>query len=313
MTCDPAGQFTSGDLPAGTYEVVAEAEGWVTDISALTKADVVAGRVTAGVQVRLARGGTVTGLVLDVEGQPDPGVGVEISSRIAGSGFHRDEAEANEAGEFVFTGVPAGFHLLMVENDERGEGPLRLGKVEVVAGQTHHVVLGGAPENPVRVRGQVVYADGKPMAQGDLVTLAEGEGLLENANEVDLDDEGRFEVTLARPGPFVFLIERRGAASRFFVDIPAVDEHEVLLRLPGARITGRVTTSDGKPRRTRVRFARLGALGIIDIGTNAEERTDEDGTFEFDGLVPGTYPDPRQTPPTWSRSSWATARPPTWS
>jgi hypothetical protein len=112
---DPDGAFLLPALPPGRYVLTASADGRPPARSAAV--DVEAGRTRHDVRIVLARGGTMTGTVIDGE----------TRAPLAGAALHLDAATwttarlpaatTDASGAYVLDGVPAGPFSVRVERD----------------------------------------------------------------------------------------------------------------------------------------------------------------------------------------------------
>lgn len=103
--------------------------------------------------------------------------------------------------------------------------------------------------------------------------------------EATSDADGRFAVTFPIPGKWLpaVRVPPNGAEVRLAGrEITAPQEGELLLELPGGRISGKVVDAEGRPAAAAVHFRRDGKVA-------AQTMTDDDGTFELIGLAAGVY------------------------
>ena len=125
-TTDDEGRFSIGNVPAGRYTVEATKPSWLPAVygakrpgGAGTPLTVSDGRV-APVEVRMNRGGVITGTVIDRAGQPVPGVTTSALrytfSELSGertlrraAGFA--DATTDDQGSFRFYGLPPGEYI----------------------------------------------------------------------------------------------------------------------------------------------------------------------------------------------------------
>jgi len=171
---------------------------------------------------------------------------------------------------------------------------IRFTVASVADGETEHVVLGAPPSDPVAIRGRVVSAgEGFP---GAIVTFIPAEGGYGAMRLTTSGDEGRFTLELDAPGEHLVQVQMIDGVDQtsieFLETVPEKDEHTVEFVLPGAAISGRVTDGRGQALAgTRVSIYTDGgvAYGTMVGGHYGEGTTQEDGTYAFHFLRPGTY------------------------
>jgi uncharacterized protein (DUF2141 family) len=131
------GRFSFDGLPPGSYTVGALKDGYVpmnygaTRSGRTGRAIAVAERQTMTVPLRLARGAVITGTVLDVDGQPAPGVRVMVMARRFVGSPASDVAYAlagtpgitttDDHGVYRVFGLPAGEYVVSARPTTSGE------------------------------------------------------------------------------------------------------------------------------------------------------------------------------------------------
>jgi len=153
--------------------------------SAITELELVSGDIAEGVVLRLRESCRIEGRVLDELGGPVSGAVVEYISVM-----HAVESDA--MGGFELEGVPPGQFRLIASRPETPEARASA-EGTLVAGVPYTVVMRFESQDPVRARGRVLHG-GLPMA------WKLGLHSLSFYSQCDSDAEGRFEVTLPRPG-----------------------------------------------------------------------------------------------------------------
>lgn len=152
-----------------------------------------------------------------------------------------------------------------------------------------------------RIAGIVVSAaSGTPLAR-TRVSIADTKNR-RNAQWIITGDDGHFEFNHlsagkyalqgARRGFVAAAYEQHGQFSTAIVTGPALDSENLILRLePTATITGRILDERGEPvRKAQVRLFRENhSLGVSQITPSGGASTDDQGTYEFAPVVPGTY------------------------
>ena len=264
-----------------------------------------------GVVLALRVGATITGEVYDENGEPDADQNVGAGQGPAFFGASGNQTRTDSAGRFrlehitpgkvTVTASPSQEELLEGMAEADGDESAMIGmmsqmrttSVEVADGEEVHVVLGSEPKNPVRVHGTLTEA-GAPLGDIQLLVIEEGGALLQGMKSARTDADGRYDVTLDRPGDFVFNVNKEGlgfSAAQFYVEVPEVEEHEANLALPMGRVEGRILGPDGSPEASiSVRLRRTdGVVGMEDLDQGSARASEGDGSFLFEHLWPGTY------------------------
>ena len=243
-------------------------------------------------ELRLVRGARVTGEVLDDAGLPQPGIDVDLGNFAGERRLRGMDTETDEAGRFAFEDLPAGTFLVMADQDDPASSEkVRAEQVTLAEGESVHLVLDGRVGNPILLRVAVTRAS-RPVSDCRVYAFPEGPGLLANAHQGRPDEQGRFELTLDRPGSYVLSVDARGRGrdSLHSVHVPAEPVVDVAIALPAGRLAGRVVTAAGDPvAGKRVWTDREGEWSPISLGMGRSIHTGEDGAFAFEGLQSGTW------------------------
>ncbi len=286
------GSFVLEDVPAGRWTVEAFAAGYQAGTaSAVTVAE---GEATEGVEVRLSKGGVVSGRVLESRGgrpildatvraeQSGGGPGT-VMMRIGGEGGD-NEASTDAEGRYELTGLAPGTWTVTASHPDWSESAASVEIKDAPATADIRLGRGGS------VSGSVLAA-GRPVA-GAQVTLAAagdsgmrpGMGFLGGGEQSALSDEGgRFRFDRLAPGRYSL-----SAALRDQTSAPAEavvtgdDAQEVQLALAeGALVRGAVV---GLPD------AQLAGVNVSAQGPDffASTRTSAGGSFELSGVPEGT-------------------------
>lgn len=306
---DASGRFRIVDLPPGSLSLVAKAEGYAS--STPRSLELAPDQELRGLELVLREGGRIEGLVYDAEGRPARGATVQLlHTADMDWRFERTDGEGRflaarlDPGTWRALYMPRGFGTesfasAEAENLDVGElmRDMAIAMADVEDGRTVQVVLGAPPEDPVRVRGRVLLA-GDPYPGAIVAFYREGTKALERMRAASSKEDGTFEVLLDAPGAHVVQIQKIGAVGgqqssvEITVDVPKVAEHELLLELPGGRISGRLLGPGGEPAAgVRVTLVGAGAQesGLFFGGHYSELASDEAGRYEIVGLGPGAY------------------------
>ena len=165
----------------------------------------------------------------------------------------------------------------------------------IAEGETTHVVLGGGDQDPVRVLGTITAAGEPVEAEVTLMPAEGGFPAWTDSVEADSDGLGQFTLELEGPGRYAVYVDvpgREMGPREQVVDVPAVDEYELAVELFTGAIAGRVYDQDGEPlANADVNLSIDGSQGSLDFrsGPFQDVSTEDDGSYEFSFLEPGTY------------------------
>jgi protocatechuate 3,4-dioxygenase beta subunit len=303
---DSKGRFAISSLEAGQYRFTArhpdKAKSSAKDV------EVVAGKPTPDVEIRIDAGGGVEGTVTGLGMRPLADALMVAFSIQAGT---MRSSTTDKAGFYRIDGLPPGQYIVFKSRmDERADNiPLelmsnmRLKTVTVKQGRFARLDVHDDSEDGVRVFGTVREA-GQPVPRA-LVTLlgSDRDGLLGmgvRANAAGMD--GRYELVGIKPGSYVMQVTRfvgQPVQTTFEIEVP--DESREMLfdvQLPTSEIAGRVIDTRGNPvAGTMVSLgSEAGALGGADgllglIAQNglSQARTNDNGEFRMRSVAPGTY------------------------
>ncbi len=257
--------------------------------------DSLPGTQVKDVQLHLVLGGRLTGLVLDPDGKAEPATTIEV--RRVGFGNLR-KAVCDAEGKFELPPLSPNLYLVQVV-ESTPNARRRSALVEVLAGETTHVVLHSKDDMPVSVHGTVTLR-GEPMT-GEAFAFSYEDDLSTGGVRSGPIQKGRFELQLPHPGKYLLRTHTdMGRTSPFVVDVPSQGSWDVHLELPEGQISGTLTSAQGEPagRRTVVlelagnhnRFSTQlitrSGHGITHVFRGF---TDDAGRWSFDGLSAGEY------------------------
>ena len=307
---DAEGRFQLEDLAVGGHSLVAHSAGWAP--SASFAVDLMPAQALADVVLELRVGGRIVGEVFDESGAPIPGRRVSYGNNPLQIGFGGGDAASattDSAGHFVLEHVEPGawsvtaspgqnelLDTLAGATDESAFlgifSQMLTVKVEVRDGEEVHVTLGAEPKRPVRVFGKITKA-GEPVAGAQIFSIQEGGALMTGLKMSRSDEDGSYELTVDRPGAYVFGVgdDTLMRQVEFPVDVPDVDELELDLVAPVGRIEGTVWSSGGAAAAgVPVRLTpEGGGFSLSQLGGGERQTTGADGRFAFEDLWAGTY------------------------
>lgn len=306
------GRFEIRDIIAGSYHVIASKTGYVTSpfrgrrvLSTGELVEVVAGRATEAIELRLPRAAVIAGRVLDQYGEPLVNARVYAERRSYEAGLRfvpAYGAATDDRGDFRIHGLPAGRYLVSVVAwelpwSQAGVVP-ESGGIQPGWGRTYYPGVTDAtsatlvtihsdeastsvdftvlPVPVCRVSGQVLDSAGNPAAGRLDVTISEvGDRV---ANTITFSrNVGQFEIRGLPPGDYLLTARGPGGPSggaeagavRLFLDGGGVSG--VTLRMAKeTRITGHVVV-DGK------KMPDLGRLRVVTLSEVRAGLTSGDG------------------------------------
>jgi hypothetical protein len=307
-TADERGHFDLQGIPAGSTQLIAEAEGWAR--SPGVGVELAPGDVREGVRIEVPRGGTLTGEVYDSAGKPASGFMVTtmaLDSITSGAGLSRKMGNTDAAGAFRFEHLQAGTWQVTAMDTARALdaqadmgtmiSSVKIGQADIREGETTHVVLGAPPEDPVRVFGTVTLG-GEPFAGAFLSLFPDGGQLYANLVMTAVGDDGHYELTLDGPGGYSANLQTIGTGPgqqstiEYRLEVPAGAEYRHDFELPLGRISGRIVGPDGRGvsgERVTVTLDSDARSDRMFGGQYSELVSGEGGAFEVLPLRPGIY------------------------
>lgn len=302
---DGSGSYRASGLPEGDYVVQVNTYGtayldtWFDGAEVEVDAQLVAvgrGATVSGIDVRLPRGGSFSGLVTDSAGVPIAGVSVSASNYELG--VYRNAVTAAD-GSYQVGGLPSGPYSVQFSGQEAGYLSLaRDEPVDVVVGQDTSGIdatlgLGST------IAGTVVDVDGAPIESIFVCAEAVSGGAFGGCASTDA--AGAYSVRGLADGEW--LVRFDGSGSRFISEYwedastrdtaapvavssgAIVGGVNAVLALGGS-ITG-VVTADDAPT---VGLSGVSVSAQSDDGAVfASAMTSDDGSYRLDGLPTGSF------------------------
>ncbi|MEO8382542.1 MAG: carboxypeptidase regulatory-like domain-containing protein [Acidobacteriota bacterium] len=271
---DGDGRYRLEGVPTGPQTVTATQDGYQTAVRDL--------EVRAGVNhldLRLAEGFGVTGVVVDERGRALPGVGVTILT--SGPGFAREDVSGGD-GAFAFRGLAPGTYSLSalkegyaaahqdVQLVDRGVDGLEL-RLQQGGGVITGRILGLAPQT---------------FSQLQITALKQPMTTLDALREGKPDPQGNYRVSGVFPGEWTVtarLPSGRQARKTVTVAEGGAEAHADLQFERGVTLSGHVRRT-GQP----VPDASVAATGTSGDSSGSTV-TDSAGAFRIEGLVAGEH------------------------
>ncbi len=327
--------------PDGTFELVGVAPGvlrvagahpdFARGESAVLELEGAA--VLPDVEVVMRRGGGVYGTVRDRFGRPVVGALLfaispeDLAGDSVASGALYD-ARTDASGAYSIDNVtPGGYFLVLTRPDSALHllsliGTVRFDLVTVPDGELVRYDVVDESASACRVFG-VATADGEPLENGVIVAFGlESESVLGvDVKLAQIRAGGAYEFPGLAPGAYTFDLQVDGPDVRLDVAIPDAPEHRLDLALPRGGVRGVVLdAASGAPigsaevvlTSTALAEAPEGLLAGLLVPSNrgARERSERDGSFDFERLQPGEYELVAQGPARGEQSGrWAPCEP----
>jgi carboxypeptidase family protein/PDZ domain-containing protein len=267
---DLDGNYRLDDVPPGRIRVLARHPDFVDVLS--EPVDLAPG-ATAGIELRLGRGASLGGRVVDELGRPVPRARVDIVSREVSSASALTAAD----GSFTFRAVPPSFDLLVARPDARQRFVLRK-ELTLSTGEAREIQL-TLPAERAALAVLVLGASDRPLAGATVSLLSlDPEVPLRLAGESDV----RGECLLPdAAGLAATLRVHASGYVPFSTELDPVPERVGVTLTPGLSVSGRVT-------RVRGREPVAGAEVTLQQGDQrAAAKTDERGQYTLEGVALG--------------------------
>jgi hypothetical protein len=281
------GAFTLDDVAAGKWDVQVRSAGYETGRVAAVSVE--EGATVEGIDVRLSRGGVISGRVVDAR-SAKPVRDATVRAELSGGGGPRmrfgpdgggQEAASDADGRFQISGLTAGSYAVTATHPEWSDATEKVDLKEAVASVDLKMTTGAA------IGGAVIGAGQHPVAGASVALSAGGGGMMpfDDSNKSTITDAaGRFRFERLTAGRYSLTASLRSQSSTSVeVVLQANDPgRDVNLSLgAGATLKGLVT---GLPDAQRT-GVNVNASGPEDFF--ATTRTGADGAFEFSGVPVG--------------------------
>ncbi|MGB7759682.1 MAG: carboxypeptidase regulatory-like domain-containing protein [Bryobacteraceae bacterium] len=317
---DLAGHFSIARLPAGIYIADAIQRGFFRmppkGGGPLQRVSLKAGQQLTGFKIEMAQGATISGRVLDENGDPmQAGVHAEAESERA-MYYGGRWGSGDERGEFHLSLPPGKYYIVAEAGGGVGEQEIRTdGTVGVVYGRTYYPgsaakgkavpveAMAGAELTGVDIhlvrqaRGGSIggVVTGTAEAGGTMVALQRGDdsGHMGFAGNAGADQDGHFLFSNLQPGTYRLFARHRSDKNWIYsqpieVRLEGGDVTNANLVLaPGGELTGKLEMA-GSPGTEKLSVALEPTQPGYSFG-DASAEVDQSGAFHIANIAPGTY------------------------
>ncbi|MBA3440313.1 MAG: carboxypeptidase regulatory-like domain-containing protein, partial [Pyrinomonadaceae bacterium] len=329
-TTDAEGGFRLSNVPAGRYNVMAvapahvppnESEPW----RAGKFVTIDEGETIENVDIRLVRGGVITGRVTDADDQPVMGEHVTLT-RVDKQGqqqpfySNRGPAEIDDRGVYRVYGLPPGRYTVSV-GEAKGKGTMKWGEgrgyyartfypnetdeakatvIEVTPGSEAKdidIKLGRASRT-FQASGRIISSDSNQPVPNHMIGVSAVQGEGQQAAHVisgfPTDAKGEFHIPHLMPGRYHVFADSRGESDSYSepVTFEIADRDvaglEVELRR-GLSLSGVVVVegADNASIASKLEHLRLAVSLELEVPSHGSTKVAADGSFRFGGLRPG--------------------------
>lgn len=267
-------QFRIGQLPAGTWDLLIGAPGYVT--RRVAGIVVAAGTdVTLPNPVTLSRAGGISGRVTSTD--PDAGPAGQFVELVDSLNNVTGTVQTSSDGSFGFSGISPGTYTLYVN----GINLVNVPSVTVTAGATvSNVTL--AIRNGSSIVGRVTDSAGQPLARVLVSLFTPDDTIVQRVT----DSAGNYRIDHVEAGTYFVTLDLHGPTTSASITVSGADgevkQADFTLAI-AAHLRGRVLDSAGNP----LPFA------TVELRSNGSalgaEPADANGIFDIALTAPGTF------------------------
>lgn len=270
------GRFVLDDVPAGSMRVSASRDGYLSGESG--ELEVLPGRDLEGVELVLRPGASVSGRVLDADGEPVAGVDVSVQMDDAPWGRGRGVASDGD-GRYRLPEVPPGLRTLVAQSDDGGRAAL---EIEVKAGENS---LDFHLEGGFTLSGTVVDERDQPVGGARVALVAYEAQLPGRPRQAISAADGGFTLRGVGKGRMSFVASAPGYADATLGPLPVEGPRDDLvfrLTQGGGLLTGTLRGLD---------LRELGSAEVMAMSSASWKRgiVDARGLYRVVGVAPGDW------------------------
>lgn len=232
---DASGSCTVAPVPPGSWRLHVQAPGYSGRHRLLSVEE---GEGRLPVVVELAKGARIRGAVRGTEQYPNR----SLSVRVSAPGVEAVEVKVEPGGQFRVEEGPTGPVRFLVKDEQRAT--LWWTQRELSPEEDEHWVVLELPK-PIKVTGLVEEA-GSPCSRCRLRWELVAADLLSPHHALETDDEGRFQVSLSRPGLWRVQVHLSSGEPVGEETFQLLEDRELTVSLAKARIEGVVLDESGQ-------------------------------------------------------------------
>ncbi len=279
------GTFATKELPAGTFEVAVEHPQFAR---ATTRVSFQPDRDTPELTLELARGGTLTGTVLN--GKLDPVPGVRIVVALAAAGDSRI-ADTGSDGRYFIDGLAPGSYTVTRESERRQSAASDRKIANITEGETTTVDFDERPS--VLVSGMVMRGDA-PIPSAGIHFVPMDVPALRKGVSTQSNEDGRYQIGLHHGGRYqvsVVFAVNGGSNTHNVVTLTIPDQPEVRQNIVFnvQSISGRVVDPEGRGVKGVLVTATPDRAANAGSARQSIAMTTDGGVFSLEAIEPATY------------------------
>lgn len=311
---DETGTFLFSELPAGRFKLSLSKPAYLTVEYGAKRPQgpgvslvLAAGQALAGLQLKLQKGGVITGRIIDETGEPASRVPVMVQRYTMLSGEKRltdvvrigdDDPMTDDRGSFRLFGLVPGEYVI----GAGGIPPVYYPGTPIVSNAVTITLALGEERAGIdfalqlvqsaKVEGVVVGLDGAPVPAASL-TLVGREGPPTMSGLGPSDVEGRFSLAGIAPGEYSLVARTPKIWAAEHISVNGFDVTGVVLRAaPGMSVSGRlqfdVSQLTGDPLAWHVGLAPILRTTGVTVSPSPASIA-ANGTFSIADVKPGSY------------------------
>jgi 5-hydroxyisourate hydrolase-like protein (transthyretin family) len=329
---DASGRFSFEQVEPGKYYLTAQKTGFLqgrygarSQMSSGTPLSVAAGQSLKDLAFKLMPQGSISGRVLDDEGEPIQNAMVQVLAERSFRGKRQflpsGGMSTNDRGEYRVSNLGPGKYLLMASPSMRhGSAPPRpdTGKPEMGLASVYYpgvleqsqaarieLALGAEltghdlrlrQTRVARIRGKAINGQTGEPAKGIMVTLARELPFFDRFGVPVQGEDGQFELASVTPGSYTLSANMMRPGEDRLAAVQPVEvgdrdiEGIVLTLKPGENVSGTILV-DGDPKKIPLGSLQvyLSVQALIIMGGTPSAAVQPDGSFTLKNVTPGKF------------------------